>query len=122
MRRLVRFAEAAAVLLALIAVYLAATVIVRLRPPPGSTRSRRKVNTMNDVPSPLVAQLAGLARVGLGFLGGYLVSHGVITAEQQPEVIGAAMTVLVIVWGVIQKANAHKALKDAIAAPEGQAR
>lgn len=75
----------------------------------------------DTAPNPLPAYLATVARAGLTTAGGYLVGKGVITAEQAPELVAAALIGLSVLWGFIQKYNAHKALKSAIAAPAGQA-
>lgn len=76
---------------------------------------------MDTAPNPVPAYVASLLRAGLTALGGWLVSKGYITADHTPEIVGAGLTVVAVVWSLIQKANAHAALKDAIAAPAGKA-
>lgn len=47
--------------------------------------------------------LSGLIRHGLTFIGGLLVSKGIIDEQTLPEVIGAIMTLGGFVWSFISK-------------------
>jgi hypothetical protein len=96
---------------------------LRLRQTPA--RGRRALpereTEMDTNPSALPSMVASLLRTLFGFLGGFLVSKGIVSTEQLPEIIGAAMVVVTIVWSWVEKHNANKALKAAIAAPAGKA-
>jgi hypothetical protein len=77
---------------------------------------------MENNPSALPGYISTLLKTGLGFVGGVLVSKGLITAEQATELTGAAILVIGVVYGLIAQHGAHTALKAAIAAPAGQAK
>ena len=51
----------------------------------------------------------GIVRHALTFLGGVLVTQGVIDDAIFAELFGAAMTIIGGVWSVIDKAKAEKA-------------
>jgi len=53
-------------------------------------------------------------RTLLSFVAGYLVSNGILQAEQAAEIIGAVSVILVGIWGVIQKVRARKAEAEKI--------
>lgn len=72
-------------------------------------------------PGNLPSIVASVLRAGLQFGGGYLASHGLLANDQQSAFVGAGLFVAGLVWSVIQKLNANKALKAAIAAPAGSA-
>lgn len=58
------------------------------------------------------ATLAAAAiRHGLTLAAGALVTQGVITDTQGPELVGIGMTALAFAWSWAQKHNAAKALK-----------
>lgn len=116
-------------LAALLGVWAAASATaelerIRLHQPPARGRRARpeRDDQMDNQPSALPSYATSLLRSLLGFLGGFLVSNGLVTAEQVPELVGAGMVAASVAWGLIQKHNAHKALKAAIDAPAGQAR
>lgn len=75
---------------------------------------------MDQTPSAVPSYVASILRTVGGIVGGWLIGKGYITAEQAPEIGGGLLAVVVAVWGIIQKINAHKALKSAISAPSGQ--
>ena len=60
---------------------------------------------MNDVDQ--AAALSALRTI-LGILGGVLVAHGVVDSKIVEPLIGAAMAIVPIVWGVLQKYAAEK--------------
>jgi len=77
-----------------------------------------------DTPAPpsfLTQALASLARHGLNAAAGALGAAGVLTGDQQSAFVTVGLAVVLwcgnYVWSVIQKRNASKALKTAIAAP-----
>lgn len=73
---------------------------------------------MNDNSPSVVPSLFGtVLRAAGSAIGGYLIGKGYITAEQAPELGGAALTLIVAVWGLYSKLRAHSTLKAAIAAP-----
>lgn len=72
---------------------------------------------MDQAPNPVPSYLATLLRTLGGMVGGYLIGKGYITAEQAPEIGGGLLAAVVAIWGIVQKINAHKALKSAIASP-----
>lgn len=76
---------------------------------------------MDATPNPVPSYLASILRTVGGIVGGWLIGKGYITAEQAPEIGGGLLALVVAAWGLIQKLNAHKALKSAIAAPGGVA-
>lgn len=76
---------------------------------------------MEDAPSALPAYVASIVRTVAGPIGGYLIGKGYLTADQAPEVAGLLVVLATGIWSFVQKVNAHKALKAAVAAPSGQA-
>lgn len=59
-------------------------------------------------------------RHALGFLGGYLVSQGFITQEQNAQFVAGVLAVVVaVVWSVINKYMHKKAIDTALALPAG---
>lgn len=74
---------------------------------------------MDQAPNPIPSYIATVIRTVLGFLAGIMVSKGVVDASQSDALVGAALTLVPIIWGVIQKVNAHKDLQAAIEAPVG---
>lgn len=77
---------------------------------------------MDTQPNLLPASLGAVLRQLLTFAGGILVSRGLVSADQAPELVGAVLTVAGIAWSLVQKRRASKALAAAIAAPAGLAR
>lgn len=67
--------------------------------------------------TPVPAYVATVVRSVAATIGGWAIGKGYITAEQAPEIGGALLVLATVVWGLIQKHNAHKDLKAAIAAP-----
>lgn len=65
---------------------------------------------------------ASMIRMVIAILGGWLIGKGWITNEQLTEISGAAVILIPAIWAVWKNYNTHKALKDAIAAPAGQAK
>jgi hypothetical protein len=112
------------VLAALLGVWATACALQGLEglsnPPPGGSRLILKGKSMN--PSPLPSYAASLLRTGLGFVAGALVSKGIVSADQAPELVGAAVAIITLIWSLVQKAKAHEALTKAIAAPAGKAK
>lgn len=76
---------------------------------------------MDAAPNPIPSYVATLVRTAISFAAGFLVSKGWLTTEQSAEVVGAALVLVPVVWGLISHRNAHVDLQKAIAAPEGQA-
>lgn len=72
-------------------------------------------------PGTLPSIVASVLRAGLQFGGGYLAAHGFIGSDQTATFVGAGLFIAGLVWSVIQKVNAKKALVSAIAAPAGSA-
>lgn len=76
-------------------------------------------------PSLFIQAFASLARSLLNAGAGVMATAGIITQEQEGQVVMIGLAVLTwgvnYTWSVIQKRNAHKALQAAIAAPAGQA-
>lgn len=52
--------------------------------------------------------LAGLARHGLTWLGGYLVSQGWLTDDQSTQAIGAVVALAGIAWSAYEKHQAQQ--------------
>lgn len=48
-------------------------------------------------------KIAGLIRHGLTFIGGYLVTDGIIDESTLTEVVGAIITLIGFVWSWIDK-------------------
>lgn len=77
---------------------------------------------MNDTaPSAVPAYIGSLVRNALVLVSGYIIGKGWLTSDQANAFTGAALAALPIVWSLVQKHNANKALKSAIAAPAGKA-
>ena len=76
---------------------------------------------MDTNPSALPAQMQGQLRAGLAFVGGILVSKGLIAADQVPALVGFGTLAAGALWSWWSHRQANKALKAAIAAPAGQA-
>jgi len=55
--------------------------------------------------------IKSVIRHGLSFGGGFLVAKGVVSADQVNELIGAAITVVGIIWSVIKNRQASSAAK-----------
>jgi len=72
-------------------------------------------------PSTLPTLIATIVRQALTFGGGLLVANGVVSSTQEQDLIGGAMVLASVIWSVVQKMNAKKALVAAIAAPAGSA-
>ncbi len=69
----------------------------------------------------LAAQiLTGLLRLGLSSLSTWLIRNGVISADQNGEVIaGVALAIVTVVWAVVDKYNVKGWILTALAHPEG---
>lgn len=74
---------------------------------------------MDTTPGAVPTYLASIARWAIATGAGFLIGKGYVTAEQAATVSAAALALLPLAWSLIQKRNAGKALKDAIAAPAG---
>lgn len=75
---------------------------------------------MDTNPSAIPEYIKSIIRNLLAILSGYLVGKGLLDAEQGVAITGAVMAVVPVVWSLIQKHNANKDLKSAIAAPAGK--
>lgn len=71
---------------------------------------------MNDTPSALPAYAATVTRWIATVIAGYLVSKGAVDVEMKSEAIGVLMATVSLLWGIVQKHNAHKTLKTALGA------
>lgn len=69
----------------------------------------------------LPSYLTSLLAVIGSFIGGLLVSKGYFTAEQLPQLGGAALAVVIAVWRLYAKSVHRAALAAAVAAPAGRA-
>lgn len=69
-----------------------------------------------NTPSIIPSYITSILRTAGGVIGGYLIAKGYITAENAPELGGAALTVIVALWSLYQKLSAHKTLTAAIRA------
>lgn len=76
-----------------------------------------------DEPAPplIPAYVATILRAVIAASGGYIVQQGWLSADDLEKVTGGLMILGATVWGLVQKHNAQKALKKAIAAPAGLA-
>lgn len=69
--------------------------------------------------TPIPTYIAAIIRMGLNAAAGALATKGAIGADQTELVVGAGLALVSLAWSIIQKRNAHAALKDAVAAPAG---
>lgn len=69
--------------------------------------------------SAIPAYFAALVRALLSFGGGYLVAKGWITTEQLPEVGGAVLALIALIWSFSHKASVQNAIKAAQDASKG---
>lgn len=72
---------------------------------------------MTAQPSAVPSYVAALARWLITLAGAALVAHGVLTGAQAAQMAGPLLAVAPLVWSMIQKRGANKALRVAIAAP-----
>jgi len=57
----------------------------------------------------MINSILGLVRHGLTFAGGYLVSSGLLDAAGLENAVGAAITLLGIVWSIYDKIKSRRA-------------
>lgn len=76
---------------------------------------------METNPSVIPEFITSLIRNALALLAGFLVGKGVINAQDATALSGALLAAVPVVWSLVNKARANKALKSAIASPAGQA-
>ena len=77
-------------------------------------------DTPDDAPA-LPGFLTPMIRQGLALGFGVLIGKGVFTADQAEAVIGGALALVPAAWTLFSRHSTRKALKAAIAAPEGRA-
>jgi hypothetical protein len=63
------------------------------------------------------AEVEGLIRTFLAFVGGVLASYGLVDETLWATISGGLLTAAIAVWSAIQKRNAAKALAVAKASP-----
>lgn len=77
---------------------------------------------LNDpLPSSFPPVVATALRVAGGVVGGYLVGKGYFTAEQAPQIGGAALSIIAAGWAIYASWKKNQKLKAAIIAPAGKA-
>lgn len=72
-----------------------------------------------DTTNPVPAYLGSIVRTAMAVAGGYLVAKGYVTTDQIPEVGGAVLALVTLVWSLAHKAAVQKAIADAISAGKG---
>lgn len=68
-----------------------------------------------STPSPIPAYIGSIVRWAVGAGAGWLINKGYVTSDQTPELVGGAMALAAVVWSLLQKFQAHKTLKAAVA-------
>lgn len=73
--------------------------------------------------------LGSIARAALVFIGAWLVRRGYVAEDQAagleayaPEVVGVVLTLVGVVWGIVQKYRANIKVNEALAAPSATTR
>lgn len=76
----------------------------------------------DTAPSVIPANILSTIRGVLYGLAGVFVSKGSITADQSDLAVSAGLAIVALAWSFIANKRKNNALKDAIAAPTGQAK
>ncbi len=75
------------------------------------------MDSMNPL---LAAAIGSIIRWGLAFVGGYLVSHGIWTSEENASYVAAgAAAGAALIWGLYQKYRTRITILKALNAPAG---